>query len=310
MKCVNGETPSTTAELPGSQDERGASADTTGFSSTLQTTLANNQPSTTFPSNQPSTSFTQHQPLTSANQQQTSSTTSIQQPITNTTQQQLQTTSNQQTLQVPHPPGRPSVPASARRGTNIAVSKRTRFALQVQKPTGEEDGSLTQSPSGGDVNGGNLNPNLRGRGRGDPARRSRSPGPRGRLNSGRQIMHSDFSQEVQNNKDLSLDRTKHGSLPRQDLGVLEGSRVVRGGGRGRAHNPVAHAGIPDHPRSSQLRQRFGKNGLPSHSQSGGSTDESSNLEFMQKGKSRWVKYGRKSFPLLTHRTLCYNKGFF
>ena len=33
--------------------------------------------------------------------------------------------------------GRPSVPPAARRGTNVAVSKRTRFALQVQKPTGE-----------------------------------------------------------------------------------------------------------------------------------------------------------------------------
>ena len=32
---------------------------------------------------------------------------------------------------------RPTVPAAARRGTNVAVSKRTRFALQVQKPTGE-----------------------------------------------------------------------------------------------------------------------------------------------------------------------------
>ena len=44
------------------------------------------------------------------------------------------------TLQVPLATGpgpRPSVPAQARRGTNVAVSKRTRFALHVQKPTGE-----------------------------------------------------------------------------------------------------------------------------------------------------------------------------
>ena len=43
------------------------------------------------------------------------------------------------TLQVPGGAGRPSVPPSARRGTNLAVSKRTRFALQVQKPTGTEE---------------------------------------------------------------------------------------------------------------------------------------------------------------------------
>ena len=43
------------------------------------------------------------------------------------------------TLQVPGsaPAPRPSAPAQARRGTNVAVSKRTRFALHVQKPTGE-----------------------------------------------------------------------------------------------------------------------------------------------------------------------------
>ena len=85
-------------------------------------------------------------------------------------------------------------------------------------------------------------------------------------------MHSDSSQEVQHNQDLSLDRAKQGSLPRQDFGVLEGSRVVRGGGRGRAHNPAPVtpsdiSGLSDHPRNAQLRQRFGKNGIPPHSQS-------------------------------------------
>ena len=121
-------------------------------------------------------------------------------------------------------------------------------------------------------------------------------------------MHSDSSQEVQHNQDLSLDRAKHGSLPRQDFGVLEGSRVVRGGGRGRAHHPTSAtpadiAGLSDHQRNTQMRQRFGKNGLPP--QPSTSTDDSGHFDFMQKGKARWVRLAnevqRKTFLFTSMR---------
>ena len=52
------------------------------------------------------------------------------------------------------PPGTRPHTASAQRGTNVAVSKRTRFALQVQKPTGEEGtegGSKESTVSGMDL---------------------------------------------------------------------------------------------------------------------------------------------------------------
>ena len=308
MKCVNGENtnpgPIERNSLPSKDDlEEGKSAPrntvavTLGISSGLQTTSTRSQPSSTNALNQPSTSFSQHQAQTTLSllrtqnsqqhQQSSAATTSHQQPTTlgNTTG------INQQTLQVPHPPGRPSVPASARRGTNIAVSKRTRFALQVQKPTGEEEGSLNQSPIGGDINGRGLSPNPRGRGRGAPSRRSRSPGPRGGINNGRQIIHSDSSQEVKHNQDLSLDRNKHSPLPHRDLNLLEGSRVIRGGGRGRSpHSTVVASvetsGIDETNRNSQAKPKLGKNGFPPHSQSGGSTDDSGQFEHQQKGKNR------------------------
>ena len=41
------------------------------------------------------------------------------------------------------------MPQSGRRGTNLAVSKRTRFALQVQKPTEEAEDSLTAESTKG-----------------------------------------------------------------------------------------------------------------------------------------------------------------
>ena len=79
-------------------------------------------------------------------------------------------------LQVPG--GRPSVPPSARRGTNLAVSKRTRFALQVQKPTGDTEDSFsgpasTDLPPQDQITG-------KPSGRGGEVRKPRSPGGRGR----------------------------------------------------------------------------------------------------------------------------------
>ena len=115
------------------------------------------------------------------------------------------------------------------------------------------------------------------------------------------IMHSNSSQEVQHNEDLSLDKPKQGSLTRQDFVILEGSRVVRGGGgRGRAHKPGHHPDISDHPRGTQHRQRLVKNVAPPNSQS----DNSKHFAFMQKGKSRWVKYEFLCYQAC--RTLCYN----
>ena len=70
------------------------------------------------------------------------------------------------------------MPQSARRGTNLAVSKRTRFALQVQKPTGDSEGSFSEPASG------DLPPqdHITGKtsGRGGEVRKPRSPGGRGR----------------------------------------------------------------------------------------------------------------------------------
>ena len=122
------------------------------------------------------------------------------------------------TLQVP--PGTRPQTASAQRGTNVAVSKRTRFALQVQKPTGEEGaegGSKESTVSGMDLGvspstaanpGGGLR-SPRGGGRG--ARRSRSPTARGGRGGGREV---------------GLD----GAPPQ----ALEGmGRPGRGGGKGR-----------------------------------------------------------------------------
>ena len=123
------------------------------------------------------------------------------------------------TLQVP--PGTRPLTASAQRGTNVAVSKRTRFALQVQKPTGEEgtDGGskestvsgmdLGVSPSTASNPGGGLR-SPRGGGRG--ARRSRSPTARGGRGAGRE-----------------------GGLDGATPQALEGmGRAGRGGGKGRA----------------------------------------------------------------------------
>ena len=157
MKCVNGDHaiagPAEKNPLPSKDDleerksaPQNTSADTTNFSSSLQSTSAQKQPSSTFapyqPSfsqHQPQTTFGQHQPQNSVNQHHPSTSYNQQLPMATFNQQQPATSFLQQTLQVPHPPGRPpSVPVSARRGTNIAVSKRTRFALQVQKSTGEE----------------------------------------------------------------------------------------------------------------------------------------------------------------------------
>ena len=114
------------------------------------------------------------------------------------------------------PPGssiRPQM-ASAGRGTNVAVSKRTRFALQVQKPTGEEgQGSKESTVSGMDL--GLVPSPLAGQG-GLPsprgargARRSRSPGARG---------------------------GRGGQPPGPNGGppIEGGGRGARGGGRGRA----------------------------------------------------------------------------
>ena len=80
------------------------------------------------------------------------------------------------TLQVPG--GRPSVPQSGRRGTNLAVSKRTRFALQVQKPTGDTEGSFP-GPASADLP---PSDQITGKpsGRGGELRKPRSPGGRGR----------------------------------------------------------------------------------------------------------------------------------
>ena len=123
------------------------------------------------------------------------------------------------TLQVP--PGTRPLTASAQRGTNVAVSKRTRFALQVQKPTGEEGtegGSKESTVSGMDLGvspstannpGGGLR-SPRGGGRG--ARRSRSPTARGGRGAGRE-----------------------GGLDGAGAQALEGiGRAGRGGGKGRA----------------------------------------------------------------------------
>lgn len=41
------------------------------------------------------------------------------------------------------------MPQSGRRGTNLAVSKRTRFALQVQKPTEEAEDAITAESNKG-----------------------------------------------------------------------------------------------------------------------------------------------------------------
>ena len=149
------------------------------------------------------------------------------------------------------PPGTRPHTASAQRGTNVAVSKRTRFALQVQKPTGEEGtegGSkestvsgmdLGVSPSTANPGGGLRSP--RGGGRG--ARRSRSPTARGGRGAGREG---------------GLD----GTQPQDGMG-----RAGRGGGRGRT--------------------QAGK-GAPSLSTDDDTLVNTLQRDYIQRGKSRWV----------------------
>ena len=132
-------------------------------------------------------------------------------------------------LQVP-PGQRP--PASAQRGTNVAVSKRTRFALQVQKPTGEEEqeGSKESTVSGMDL--GTVPPGphppggLRSPRGGRGARRSRSPGARGGRGGPRE----------------------EGRPPG------EGGREGRGGGRGRAGRGAPSLSTDDDSVNHQHRE--------------------------------------------------------
>ena len=158
------------------------------------------------------------------------------------------------TLQVP-PGTRPLATASAQRGTNVAVSKRTRFALQVQKPTGEEGtegGSKESTVSGMDLGvlpsstagpGGGLR-SPRGGGRG--ARRSRSPTARGGRGAGRE-----------------------GGMDGAQSQALDGmGRAGRGGGKGRGQAV--------------------KGAQPSLSTDDDTLVNTLQRDYIQRGKSRWV----------------------
>ena len=150
-----------------------------------------------------------------------------------------------QTLQVPG--GRGGGGPPSRRGTNIATAKRTRFALQVQKPTGEEEaggGSVSPGVVGESGAGLRAGPAIV---RGGQARRSRSPGPRG------------GSTTCRAGPELATTQQEEPSKPDLSPSAGRGGRGGRGRGRG-----------------AELRH-YRRNGLPP-TQHSGSTDTQPELE--------------------------------